>query len=438
MRVLLIDAYGYGLDMALDFKAWGHEVRWFIPPLGDGRKNTTGDGYFKKIYEWEPSMEWADLVVLTSNRKYLRQIDRYRKDGYPVFGPCAEVTGWEFDRMLGQEVLKRSGIHTLDMTEFNTFNEGIDYIRANPGRYACKPSADMEDKALAHVGKCDTGKDLIFMLEHWRDSGAKKYKYVLQPFSKGIEMAVGGHFGLNGWVGPWVHNFEFKKLMNAEIGPNTGEMGTVVYYAEESKLADTLLTPLTAELIRIGYTGYIDVSAIITPKGVVNPLEFTSRSGWPLEWILTSLNRGDPAKWRLDAVNGVDSLATRSNIAIGVYVTQPPFPYQSAANQDDLSGYPLWGSDTLGRDCHLVEMKLGEGVDDALKRVPMPVSAGFELALVTGLSDTVSGAMKKVYTNVDKLQFPNCTMYRTDIGGRLEKQLDDLHDLGFVDKRIKF
>src|ERR1017187_4111784 len=128
-------------------------------------------------------------------------------------------------------------------------------------RYVSKPSGDA-DKALSYVSKGPA--DMIFMLQNWKLLGKNKAPFLLQEFTAGIEFAVGGWFGKNGFSQFFLENFEHKKLMNGEIGVNTGEMGTAMKYctAEESLLAREVLLPLEGALFRAGYTGYIDVSVI--------------------------------------------------------------------------------------------------------------------------------------------------------------------------------
>lgn len=436
MNVLILDEFAVGLDLAQRLAKFGHEVRWYIPPYPDGGKNTTGDGYFKKLFEWEPSAIWADLIIMCDNVKWMRQLDSLRAKGYPVFGTCLEVAEWEVNRMLGQEVLKQSGVPINEMAEFKNLKEATAYIKDNPGRYVAKPSGDTTDKSLSHVSKTRNSKDLIFMMDHWQKSGVSG-EIVLQKFAAGVEMAVGGYFGLAGWVGPWVHNFEFKKLLNGNLGENVGEQGTVVYYTEASELANNVLVPLTAKLIRSRFTGYIDVNCIIEASGSVVPLEFTSRCGWPLEWILNTLTLGDPAEWRLNALNGIDSLKASTDIATGVMLTQRPFP-RCAYDKPEVCGYPVEYAEKLKGDFHPICLKKGKGLDNEFNPIDMPVTTGTEIALITGTGKTVCESAENAYNNISKLSFPNSLMYRTDIGERLQDDLTYLKRLGFVSSSIKY
>ena len=69
--------------------------------------------------------------------------------------------------------------------------------------------------------------------------------------------------------------------MPDDLGPNTGEMGTVLMYCKKSKLADKVLKPLESYLVKTGHTGYVDVNCIVDDKGTPFPLEFTMRYGCP-------------------------------------------------------------------------------------------------------------------------------------------------------------
>jgi phosphoribosylamine--glycine ligase len=235
-----------------------------------------------------------------------------------------------------------------------------------------------------------------------------------------------------------LENFEFKKLMPGEIGVNTGEMGTVMKYVtfEESRLAREVLLPLEARLIREGYTGYIDVSVMIGTegerKGKVNPLEFTSRHGWPLFQIQQALHP-DVAGWMKDALEGRDTFQPSKDVAVGVVVAMPDFPY-SKLSRKDVTGFPVFGVTAKNRfNFHPCELMLGEGYNDDGKKEAMFVSAGDYLAVVTGTDSGVMGAREKAYKNLKTLEIPNSPIYRNDIGKRLEEQLPELQKMGYAE-----
>lgn len=435
MNVLLIDNFReYFVDLSLRLEAQGHSVRVFHSKEDNGELTQIGKGLIDRTGDWQSSMRWADLVLVSGNGPgVIRSLEPYRRAGYPIFSQNAAVIEWEIDRDKGQEVLESVGIECLRSIRFKNYDEAIAYQREHMDvRYVCKPCKDV-DKALSYVSK--SAKDMIFMLEHWKKQFKKPVPFIFQEFCPGIEVAVGGWMGRNGFLGYVLENFEHKKLMNGEKGPNTGEMGTVMKYVpmEESKLAIELLAPIEAELIRQGYTGFIDVAVMVGTegprKGKLNPLEFTSRFGWPLFNIQQILH--PDVEWMRDALEGCDTFRPSQEIALGIQVAIPDFPNEKL-KEPELSGFPVWGIDADNRFyVHPQRMKLGEGIDDKGKKVPMMVTAGNEVCVVSGMGATVSEAKAEAYEHLSQLEIPNSPMYRTDIGDRLKDALRVLKKFGY-------
>jgi phosphoribosylamine--glycine ligase len=439
MNILIIDAGGTCLDWALRCKAYGHNVRAFIRHNKDGSRSEVGDGLIQRVPHWEPHMQWADFIFCTDNTFYINSLEHYRKKGYPIFGPSVDANQWEQRRDIGEAIHQRVGVETIPCQKFNNYDAAIKYVMETNKRYVSKPIGD-GDKALSYVSKSPA--DLVFMLQKWKKAKAHKGDFILQEFRPGIEMAVGGWFGGCGFSKHWCENWEFKKLMNDDLGVATGEQGTILRYTEQSKLADCVLKPLEGLLHGLGYTGYIDVNCIITDDGTPWPLEFTMRPGWPLFQIQQALHKGDPVEWMCDLIDGRDTLKVSSDIACGVVISMPDYPYSNLTKKE-CSGYPLFGitvEDVL-KDVHLSEVQWGkapDNVDGEVKLdVPMFVTAGDYIATITGTGSTVCEAKEKCYKTIKKkIEIPNSIMYRTDVGCRLEKQLPELHAMGYCEDMV--
>jgi len=88
-------------------------------------------------------------------------------------------------------------------------------------------------------------------------------------------------------------------------------------------------------------------------------------------------------------------------------------------------------------DVHCAEVMWGKApsmCDGEVKmNTPMFVTAGDYICTVSGKGATVTDAREKCYSTIKKkIEIPNSIMYRTDIGCRLEKQLDVLHEFGYA------
>lgn len=432
MKVLFIDGIGSFLDLSLRCALAGHQVRLAVGRQRGGIPSPIGRGLVDCIPDWHSSLRWADLILLSDNMRYLPELEQYRKRGFPIFGPNVEVSQWELDRAKGQKVFRDHGIKTIPYETFRSISQARKYLVDNPGRYVSKPSAD-DDKAMSYVSKSD--RDMMFMLDYWEKNSKIKGEFIFQKFTPGIEVAVGGWMGRNGFIGPWLENFEHKKLMNDDVGVNVGESGTVVKYVRKSKLADMLLQPLEAELIRQGYTGYIDVATIVTDGGDPMPLEFTSRMGWPTQQILQCLHRGDPIEWMHQALIGQDIIDVTDEVATGVVMTIPDYPY-SKVTRKSVYGYPVYGWQKIpAKHFHPAEMMAGKVWDKekggGLKVQNGMVTAGDYVCIITGAGTTVRESQADAYKNLDKIELPNSPMYRTDIGDRVMVQLPMLKGMGF-------
>ena len=429
MKLLVVDSkHAHGLDFVLRAQRDHHEVRWFFPP--NDKNKWIGEGLVHKVSDYAPSLRWADLVFLTDNTTYLHNMNAARKEGVAVCGATVESAEWELDRTLGMQMLEENGIEVPKHREFNNYDAAIHYVKKEARPFVSKPSGDA-DKALSYVAQTDT--DLLFMLERWKASSKLKPPFILQEKIEGVEMAVGGWLGPEGWVGPWCENFEFKKLCTGNLGCSTGEQGTVLRYVRSSKLAKQLLLPLTDDLVRTGHTGYVDVNAIIDDKGQPWPLEFTMRPGWPTFNIQQELHEGDCCEWLMNLVDGIDGhKAIKDTIAIGVVLSIPDYPY-SHLTRKEVVGIPVYGltPETLEHvhPCEMMEcLAPAEGGGHA-KHLG---TAGDYVLVMSATGATVKEAQKNVYRHLNSIHVPNSPMWRVDIGDRLRKELPLLQKHGLA------
>ena len=302
MKILILDVEKLGLSMAMCFQEAGHEVRIYYTK----KDCMIGDGIVPIVADWRPSMDWADLIVMTTNIEIADSLQPYFNKGYPIFGANKKAAELELDRGVGQDALESARVETLPYEVFNNFDKAIEYVKKHGLRYVSKPWGGDSDKSLSYVSR--EPADMVVKLEHWKANGKMKGEFVLQEVMDGVEMAVGGWFGPGGWSKWWNENWEEKRLFNEGLGPNTGEAGTIMRYTKRSKLADEILIPMTDQLHELGYVGYCDVNCIIGEDGTPWPLEFTMRFGWPHMQLAMNLHKGDPAEWMLNLINGKNTL----------------------------------------------------------------------------------------------------------------------------------
>jgi phosphoribosylamine--glycine ligase len=428
MKFLVIDEEGDGVDISLRAQDAGHEVRYWVP-----NGLPYGDGMFEKPKDWKPSMDWAELILIVSNKEADKYAEYFGK-GYPIFGTNPKAAKLELDRGFGQKILKEYGITTLPYKVVGSADEGVAFIAKTGKAYAMKPWGGNGDKSMTCLG--DTPEDCIFTLQKWKKENVFDGQLMLQEKVEGVEMGISGFFGPGGWLRALEESFEHKKLMNDEKGPNTGEMGTVIRHVSRSKLFDMVLEPLTDYLHSCRYVGDCSVNCIIDKRGTPYPLEFTMRLGWPDYAIRQEVIQSDPIEWMVDLLYGRDTLKVSSATVVGVLIAHGDFPHECDP-KGYWEGFPISGIDEdTYPHLHFQQVKDGRApmlMDGKLKEVAATVTAGNYPIVVTGSGGTVSLAAERAYKTVSKIHWPSYRIFRTDIGGRLEKELPLIQAHGFAE-----
>jgi phosphoribosylamine--glycine ligase len=410
-------------DLAWAVLKEGSAVRYFIQSKSE---KGVADGFVEKTEDLDGSVAWADVVVF-DDVGFAAQAEKLRKAGKPIVGGSAYGDRLELDRDFGQDEMKDAGMLTLQSFDFQTFDEAIEFVQANPNRYVVKPSGKAQgDKVLSFVGQEEHGEDILSILEHYKKTWAAKIKsFQLQRFVPGVEVAVGAFFNGNEFLMPVNVNFEHKRMFAGEIGPSTGEMGTSMFWSAENALFRNTLGKMVGKLKEAKYTGYIDINCIANGRGIY-PLEFTSRFGYP---TINIQMEGVQSRWT-DALWAMASgepfqFKVKKGFQVGVIVAVPPFPFSDRDTFEKYSG-----------DAPIIFRKPTiEGVHPGDVRIVdnewiLAGSSGYAL-IVTGSGSTMDAARKETYNRVHNILIPNM-FYRTDIGERWNRDSDLLHTWGYL------
>lgn len=437
MNILIVDPECLGLDFAIRCGEAGHTVRWWRQgkrPTKDGQ----GFKQFKIISDWRSSMGWSrdGLIIPTGNAKLMKELDRFRDLGFKIFGPTQRSAALEINRGLGMKAMIEAGIEVAPYEEFKSLKDAENFARKSDKSWVFKTLGSEEDKALSYVSK--NPADLVGWLQRKQACGLK----INGPCMLQEKIDMLSEFGVSGWFGPegflkdkWQICFEHKKLMNGEIGPNTGEQGTVCQYVTKEKMADEMLMPMENYLLKAGHRGDFAIGCGVDKDGKAWPFEFTARLGWPAFYIQVASHKGDPAQWMRDLLDGKDTLKVSNDAAIGVVLAQPRYPYEDSP-PEMVEGNPISGVEDAWNDIHLASVMMGRGpVMDSDKVVDGTTfqTSGEYVMIATALGDGVTKARKSVYKTIKKVSFPNM-MYRTDIGEKVIKELPGLKWFGYAEE----
>ncbi|MFA5926416.1 MAG: phosphoribosylamine--glycine ligase [Parcubacteria group bacterium] len=411
-------------DLAWKVKKEGHNVKYYIDEKDE---SDVYDGLLEKVEKWQEHIDWADIVIF-DDTGFGEIAEKLRKKGKLVVGGTIYTDRTEEDREFGQGEMKKFGMNILPNYNFSNFDEALEFLRKNPGRYVFKPNGKAADeKNLLFIGEEDDGKDMIEILEDNKDFLAEKIdSFQLQKFVAGVEIATGAFFNGKKFVHPININFEHKRLFPGDQGPFTGDMGALMYWTAPNAIYNSTLLKMESVLAEHGYVGYYDINCIVNGRGIY-PLEFTARFGYPTISTQVEGITEPMGELLFKLARGEDfEIKTKRGFQIGVVLAVPPYPFYSEEIFSVYKGSSILfknnGSSLEGINWGDVKM-----VDGVLK---LAGESGYAL-IVTGSGITVEEARKQAYHRIKNVRLHDM-FYRVDVGTRWFQDSDKLQSWGYI------
>jgi len=410
-------------DITWRVKQEGHNVKYYVKAKSE--RDVTS-GFVEMVDDWKKEVDWADVIVFDDVLGQGTIAKALRDKGKAVVGGTPYTDKLEDDRAFGQNELKKAGISVIPHWEFTSFDDAIEFVKNNPGKYVLKPSGEAQNlKGLLFVGEEDDGKDLIQVLGDYKKAWAKKIPaFQLQKRITGVEIAVGAFFNGNEFIYPINVNFEHKKLFPGNLGPSTGEMGTAMFWSDPNKIFNQTLKKFEKKLAEEKYVGYIDLNCIVNGNGIY-PLEFTSRFGYPTICIQQEGIAMPISQFLYQLATGtLKKFNTKSGFQVGIRIVVPPFPFT------DRETFLVKSKDSI-----IVFKKGKEGIhfeDVKLVNGEWVVTGNSGVVLiVVGTGYTMKQAQQQAYNRIKNVIIPHM-YYRTDIGDRWFEDSDRLHNWGYL------
>src|SRR3989344_3522868 len=141
-KFLFVSIDGLCGDLAWQVLKEGHQVKYFIE---EADEKDVSDGFVPKVENWEAEVDWADVIVFDDVLGQGAKAKKLRDQGKHVVGGTPYTDKLEDDRAFGQEELKKAGINILPYKEFTSLDDGIKFVKENPGQYVIKPSGEAQN-----------------------------------------------------------------------------------------------------------------------------------------------------------------------------------------------------------------------------------------------------------------------------------------------------
>ncbi len=420
---LFVSRWGESLDIAYTTQLEGNSVKMFIE---DKPSKEIGYGFITKVQDWKKHIAWADIIIFDYTG-YGNICKELRASGKVVFGGSEYTDALELDRNFGHDELQKHKVKIIPSKEFQNFEDAICYVEKHPDSYVIKPCGEIQElKQLLFVGSDDEGKDVIRVLKAYEKTWGNNFgNFQLQRKVKGVEISVSAFFNGKEFLRPLNITFEHKKLFPKELGVSTGEMGSSMFWTDESPIFNSTLQKFESTLAKKDFRGHIDINCIVNGNGIY-PLEFTSRFGFPQIFIQKAgINEPIGNMLYKIAIGENFTINTKKGFQLGVFIVVPPFPY------DDKKTFDLFSKDSVV----IFKKEMKEGIHPMhLKNIngEWLITGNTGIALmVSGTGLTMKDAQKTMYSRVNNI-IVNNSYYRTDIGDRWFNESDKLMSWGLL------
>jgi phosphoribosylamine--glycine ligase len=353
-----------------------------------------------------------------------KDADKAREQA-PTVGDSVLADVLEENREKSLEFMQNCGIQLSPWEVFSDPSDAIRHIKKTKKRYVFKPIGDQDDKSTTYVSR--SAEDLL----HYFDvlfRTAKVSKFVLQEYVQGTEVSTqayineAGCFALN-------HTLETKKLMNGDVGPNTGCSGSLVWMCEEDVIFQKGLKKAVAPLQELGYVGPIDLNTIVNAEGVWG-LEFCPRFGYDSDALLTRLtgnNWGD-FLYAIATDARPAEIIPQNSFCASVRLSIPPYPCEGLPEKFHKAGVPIEGLTEKNFDKFYV-YDVRRRAEDADDLETAGVCGWIGSPLATGA--TIGQAFEGAYGMLKEVRVPN-GQYRTDVWSNTAKRYAELRDGGWL------
>ena len=341
-------------------------------------------------------------------------VDAFRAAGLKVFGPVQAAAQLESSKDFAKQFMDRHHIPTAAFATFTDAAAAHTYLDAQGAPIVIKADGLAAGKGVVVATTLEEAHAAVEMMLADNSFGEAGARVVIEECLFGEEASfivmVDGENVL-----PLATSQDHKRLLDGDLGPNTGGMGAyspapVVTPEIHAKALREVIRPVVAGMKAEGtpFTGFLYAGLMISPDGQIKVLEFNCRMGDPETQPIMMRLKSDLVTLLEAAVDGrLDEVEADwdRRFALGVVMAAAGYP-DNPRKGDAISGLGAAASDVF----HVFHA--GTAVKD-----DQVVTAGGRVLCVTALGDTVKMAQTRAYQAAEDIDFSGRQM-RHDIGWR--------------------
>ena len=349
-------------------------------------------------------------VVTPDNQLVDGMVDALNAVGVPCFGPDKKAAVIEGSKVFSKDLMKKYGIPTASYEVFDDPKAALDYVKTAPLPTVIKADGLALGKGVIIAETREAAVEAVMSIMQDKVFGDSGNHIVVEEFLTGPEASVlaftdGKH------LVPMVSAMDHKRALDGDKGLNTGGMGTVApnpcYTEEIAKICmDSIFMPTIRAMEKEGrpFKGCLFFGLMITPDGP-KVIEYNCRFGDPETQVVLPLLESDLLEIMLACTNGTladTEVKFKDGSACCVVMASDGYPTHYE------SGFPITVDGDVDGYLYYAGAKCKDGE---------VVTSGGRVVGVTAVADSLSKAVKKAYSQAERVHFAN-SYQRNDIGKR--------------------
>ncbi|WNC88718.1 phosphoribosylamine--glycine ligase [Paraburkholderia sp. FT54] len=352
-------------------------------------------------------------------------VNLFRQRGLKIFGPTKEAAQLESSKDFAKAFMKRHAIPTAEYETFADVAAAHAYLDAKGAPIVIKADGLAAGKGVVVAQTLEEAHAAVDMMLSDNKLGDAGARVVIEEFLAGEEasfivMVDGKH------VLPLASSQDHKRLLDGDLGPNTGGMGAyspapIVTPQLHARVMREIILPTVRGMEKEGirYTGFLYAGLMIDAQGNPKTLEFNCRMGDPETQPIMARLKGDYSKVVEQAIAGtLDTVELEwdRRTALGVVLAAYNYP-DTPRKGDRINDIPAETADS-------VTFHAGTTLTDGKL-----TTSGGRVLCVVGLADSVRSAQSVAYETINQISFDGM-QYRRDIGYRALNRKHDARTEG--------
>jgi len=357
----------------------------------------------------------ADLTVVGPELPMVLGLgDEFHRRGLPIVCPTRAAAELEGSKAFAREFMHRHKVPSPRYEICDSAEQAEAVVDAAPFGFPMVVKADglASGKGTLVVQDKDEARSAVALMMTERRFGTAGSKVVIEEFLRGEEVSF-LVFSDGAKVVPMVSVQDHKRLLDGDLGPNTGGMGTVSPATNLSidghkQIMQEIVLPTVKGMADEGrkYQGVLYAGLMITDKGP-RVLEYNARFGDPEAQVILARMRSDlvPVLQGIAAGQLSDTkIDWAKDPAVCVVLASKGYP-DTVETGKRIDGLPA-----LTGDEDVIAFHAATGSKDG-----ETVTVGGRVLGITALAPNLEAAIERAYDAVSKVSFEGMH-YRKDIG----------------------